>query len=196
MTKVQTRVKRYISCPNCDEGEHIVEHLIERKVLLGADFGPWRCSDCLRRFSGKAFPDGEVEITSVETDKDPYLDGYALLKLDVEELVNDGALYFVVKDSQFGSSGPEQLDYHYHSHQCPTNLLSRIVEMVTEKNGTDEHGLLRFVSWVRADELTEDAFNKVGGLSGTALSDVFEIFKSDGTLPPTIWPSSNRGMLG
>src|ERR1700704_6287388 len=104
--------RRFVVCPGCGDDRHFdVEHLFDGTERR---FGPWSCrgEDCLVDISGTVHPDGTIEV---EAKVNPARRrGFALLKLR--------DLYLVRKES-YGRVAPENADYFYHSHQCPTNLL-------------------------------------------------------------------------
>lgn len=168
--------RRYIVCPGCGQGEFQIEHLLD--TGRPTDFGPWRCDreDCCTEIEGCITADGDIEIEHRKT----AASGIALLKL--------GDLYLVV-DEPAGRIEDEYVDYFYHSHQCPLNLL-REVSDVFYGTGRDPHGVLRFVANIEASPNVRQRLEQAG-----SLAELFRLFGTDGQPAASAWPEEDGGML-
>ncbi len=175
--KPKTLVKQYILCPQCEKGEHCVQHLLD--LAVDRSFGPWRCYKCKHEFYGE-IKDGDVEITKIEKFKTRQM--LSLLKFrDI----------YVVVDfySDHEDDKPDWYDYLFHSHQCPTNIMGHIQE-VFDKDERDPHGLFRFVAAVEDTESNREDLEEV-----FQLGDLFKFFNTDGKEAYTAWPQENKGVL-
>jgi hypothetical protein len=170
--------KRFVVCPSCENYNHEIEHLFD--ASQSRQFGPWSCQteDCMTVVSGTIQPDGTVDLqTEVKQKKN----GFALLKLR--------DLYLVRKEP-YGRVEPNHADYFYHSHQCPTNLLHHVVEVYGPSGECDQHGMIRYVAGIDDTPETRAALD-----ANPSLRKVFELFGTDGELPPTDWPSEDEGVI-
>jgi hypothetical protein len=167
---------RFIKCPKC--GADRLGSIDRLKP--GTSFGPWSCQDLKCRFAivGTVTEDG-ADIEPAKTNEDPH-------RAPRLTLLQFRDLYFVHLNRYGGD--PEVNDFFYHSHQCPTNLLRDIVD-VFNVDGSDPHGVMRYVADIPWSQETEDS------LDGQTLETLFALFKTDGQPAPTEWPEDDRGML-
>lgn len=179
--KVDLVMKRFVLCPACEKHEHSVEHLFE----LGErrHFGPWSCEtdDCYTTVRGTCFPNGEVDVVFEDS---PKKRGFALCKLR--------DLYLVVREPYGRIGNP---DFFYHSHQCPTNLLSRVTEVFGPSGEPDVHGMIRYVAGIDDTPETRKVLHAGDGSACPSLRMVMELFKTDGEPIETDWPEGNEGVL-
>lgn len=176
MTEIISR--RFVVCPGCgDDRRFGVEHLFDGTERR---FGPWSCrgEDCLVDISGTVHPDGTIEVESKVNPARRR--GFALLKLR--------DLYLVRKES-YGRVAPENADYFYHSHQCPTNLLRDVVEVYGPSGEHDPHGLIRYVAGVDDTPTLREA------IRAPSLRDVMKLFGTDGEPIQTGWPEADGGAI-
>lgn len=175
--KPEIKTRRYVLCPECGVGEFYVEHLFDDNYE-DRSVGPWYCKngDCRMGFSIKVAGE-EVELTPTKRYK---ARGLGLLKFR--------DLYLVV--NQIGNLvGDVHADFFYHSHQCPTSILST-VEEVFDARGNDPHGTMRYVASILD---TEETRKRLG--AATSLRELFDLFGTDGQPAPTRWPEEDGGML-
>lgn len=172
--------KRFVVCPGCDEYHHSVEHLFGRSDVQ--TFGGWMCKtdDCMTEVSGTVYPDGTIDVQSKFVRRRR---GFALLKLR--------DLYFVTKE-KFGRV--ENVDYFYHSHQCPVNLLRDVVEVYGPSGEHDPHGVIRYVAGIDDTPETRASLKDRFGLA-PSLRQVMELFGTDGEPVPTDWPEEDGGVI-
>ncbi len=169
--------KRFVVCPGCGEHAHDIER--QFNAPRPHQFGPWSCrtDDCMTTISGTIQPDGMVDLQSEVNEKKRR--GFALLKL--RDL-------YLVREEPYGRV--EHPDYFYHSHQCPTNLLRDVVEVYGPSGECDQHGMIRYVASIDDTPETRAALD-----ADPSLRQVFELFGTDGELPPTDWPERNEGVI-
>lgn len=168
--KAALQTVRFLSCPNCGERMSSIDHL-----EIGREFGPWNCPNlgCNTRIVGSMQINGpDIEVRP--KDRAPT---FVLLKFR--------DLYLVV-DEPIGTENP---DYFYHSHQCPQNILGHLEGVFSEK-GCDPHGTIRFVAQIPWSEKMKKWLDEVD-----SLEELFLLFKTDGTPPPTEWPEENGGVM-
>ena len=171
---ITTETKHYLHCPECNGRMGAIDHLLGD---IDRAFGHWICGGCHGKVVGTVHPDGTVDAM-VKGKADPA--GYGLLKL--------GDLYLVVRETS-AYVDRDGADYAYHSHQCPTNLLSQ-VEHVFDASGEDPHGTMRYVASILDTPETRERL----GTTGT-LASLFALFDTDGQPAPTAWPEENRGVI-
>ena len=178
---MDTITKRYVVCPTCEQHHHDVEHLFEPGERK--HFGPWSCrtDDCYTTVRGTCFPNGDVDAVFEES---PKKRGFALCKLR--------DLYLVLREPYGRIENP---DYFYHSHQCPTNLLSRVVDVYAPSGEADVHGMIRYVAGIDETPETRDMLCEHGGVNSLSLRKVFELFGTDGEPGETDWPEVDHGVL-
>ncbi len=135
------------------------------------------CSDdgCRTEIRGTVAVDGSIEIEHRE--RKPA--GLALLTM--------GGRYFVL--TQYYRIEEENADYFYHSRQCPTNLLSQVINVFDPEHGEDPHGILRYVSSIEFTLEVDKALN-----DAASLTELFALFHTDGQPAPSVWPESEGGM--
>ncbi len=188
--KVETKIKRYISCPECNEGEHIIEHLIDRANNEDnkSTFGPWHCHNmsCGFIFRGDVDKDGNVYFEPAKNfiGNNRSYPTLSLLKLNDYYLVVDHA----VIGEEDGSI--ENWDYFFHSHQCPSNLFRSVVA-VFDHEESDPHGIMRFMGSIR---LTDESQKKLD-TEIHKTEDLLKLFNSDGFPLESEWPQENKGVL-
>lgn len=177
--KPEIKTRAYVACPECGEGEFIVQHLLgwEKGRKAGA---PWYCHNdaCRAGWQFSMGEDGTLEIERADTGKAP---GYGLLKL--------GDLYLVHHQKYGNYVDSDSADYMYHSHQCPTDILGEI-EAVFNARGSDPHGVMRYVTSILDTPETTKALEETGSLQA-----LFALFKTDGQPAPTNWPEENGGVI-
>lgn len=173
----EVKTKRYISCPNCGEGEHTVEHLLDGTWSGSA--GPWSCDFCNHQFCLTAFENGQIDITDLKKNAPQVV---CLLRL--------GDLYVVAGPYRRHGGDEDWYDYFFHSHQCPENIFRKTLALYAPDWGEDPHGVLRFVASVPLEEIEDDRFD-----GGDTLESLFRTFKTDGKDAPTQWPEADRGVL-
>lgn len=163
---------RYLMCPACGSRMSSIDHL-----SVGQTFGPWSCGalECRASVMGTVTADGADIV--VERQSDQHQPQFALLKFR--------DLYLVLLDKY----GVDRPDYFYHSHQCPTNLMAK-VEHVFDAEGSDPHGVMRFVAHVPWSKDSADSLKAMG-----SLAELFAFFRTDGEPAPTDWPEENAGVL-
>ena len=175
MTEIVT--KRFVACPTCKQYEHSVEHL-----FTNADrtFGPWQCrtDDCRTEIWGTAHADGSISIRTTEAKPR----GFALCKLR--------DLYLVLKEPYGRVENP---DYFYHSHQCPTNLMRNVIEVIGPSGERDTHGMIRYVASI--DDTPETREKLSGDKSALSRRQLFELFATDGEPIATDWPEADEGVI-
>jgi len=169
--------KRFILCPTCKQHEHSVEHMITGEKRT---FGPWQCrsEDCRTEIWGTVRVDGTIEIRT--TTAKPK--GFALCKLR--------DLYLVLEEEYGRIQGP---DYFYHSHQCPTNLMRKVIEVFGPSGEHDVHGMIRYVAGIENTPETRKALK--GDETALTRRRVFELFGTDGEPIATDWPEANEGVI-
>lgn len=170
--KATFETARYLVCPACGNRMSSIDH-----IGIGRTFGPWQCGHvgCGATVSGTVTEDG-ADITIGRVENEPQ---FALLKFrDV---------YFVMLDKYGGKE--DSADYFYHSHQCPTNLLGS-VEHVFDAEGSDPHGMMRFVAQVPWSKDSAENLEHMG-----SLAELFAFFRTDGQPATTKWPEENAGVL-
>lgn len=131
--------KRYLVCPNCNEKEHLVEHILERK----GSFGPWYC-DCGVKISG-SFVNGEIQVKTEPDDREKCT---SLLIYRYSD-----PLFLVVDDHIHNSKDEdwlEKIKYYYHEHTCPTNILRNTETMYVGDN-SDCHGAFQLLAIKRGE---------------------------------------------
>jgi len=163
--------KRFILCPQCDCGQHEIEHLIQDAPR---DFGPWSCRQCNHEFFGTVHPDGSVECRRIRQ-----LPDEVMCLLRFRDL-------FIVAGPYAGFSRPDSEDFFFHSHQCPENIMRSVLGVCCPEAGEDPHGIFRFVATApyAGREFT----------FGT-LAELFRHFGTDGRDAYTEWPESDGGVL-
>ncbi len=173
----EVKTKRFISCPNCGEGEHTVEHLFNDPWSRTA--GPWSCDFCNHEFCLTPLEGGQIKITDLkEKENDPQV--VCLFRL--------GNLYVVSGPYRVGPD--DEYDYFFHSHQCPSNIFRNTRAVYAPDYGEDPHGVFRFVASIPLSEIEDDRF---GG--GDTLESLFRTFKTDGRDAPTQWPEADHGVI-
>lgn len=171
MSVAKTETVTHLVCPTCDTRMGSIDH-----IQIGQSFGPWACHNeqCKTSVSGTMTGDGPVVTVS----EHGYKPRFALLRFR--------DLFVVLKD-RYGVQNP---DYFYHSHQCPTNLM-RDVAHVFDAEGSDPHGVMRFVCSVPWSEHGETLL----GEDGCSLAAMLALFGTDGQPSETEWPEDERGVL-
>ena len=180
MTRAVIAAKRFIVCPKCERGEFSIEHLFAKDAAWRHAFGPWPCHErgCDATIRGHVNEDDSIEITVGSKKHKP---GLTLLKI--------GDLWLVEEAYRHYDPGDDHWDYHYHSHQCLTNLLHSI-EKVFDGTGEDPHGRLRFVANIEDTPEIRERLDKISGLEA-----LFQLFGTDGQPAPSTWPEENRGVI-
>jgi len=173
--------KRFIVCPGCNVYAHDIENLFDSaERAKECSFGPWPCQgeDCLTEISGTVHSDGTISFESKINQKQRR--GFALLRLR--------DLYFVGREL-YGRIESDYVDYFYHSHQCPTNLLQDIVKVYGPDGDQDPHGLIRYVAGI------DDTPETRAALQDLSLCDVMKLFGTNGEAIDTNWPEAHGGQL-
>lgn len=186
--------RRYIKCPTCGE-THEVEHLFEMiedykhtaYATTSARFGPWYCDDrekCNTKMSGYVHDDGTVSVDVIPRPSNISHKALVLFKLR--------DLYVVVDGYTCDENGDiENWDFLFHSHQCPTNIFSRL-QKIFDSEHDDPHGILRFMASIRATDENIKEFDE----SINTVPDLLKFFNSDGFPKDSDWPEENKGVLG
>jgi len=170
-------ITRYFLCPRCGKHRFTYSHLEP-----GRSFGPWGCDTvgCNADIRGKITLEGEPDITVVDRD---YPKGLMLIKFRDLYLVVEGYRFYEGEEA-------DHYDFLVHSHQCPSNLLRATREVFEVEQGSDPHGVLRFVAAIEDTPNNRETLHEE-----VSLTRLFQVFQTDGVPPPTNWPERNCGML-
>jgi hypothetical protein len=177
MKIIDTFQHHYIRCPNCNQGEFRVTHLVEDRSPRS--FGPWKCRVCNHSLSGVV--KNKVEITKI----DPPVDEPQLCLMRFRDM-------FLVVDSytKWQNGKSDWYDFLFHSHQCPTNMLRHVLELYDVEYGSDPHGTVRFVASIPDTEHNRKLLE--GDLS---IQQLFVLFATDGQDAPSQFPPENEGLI-
>lgn len=137
MTVIQHR--RYVECPECENGTWSIEHLFEKSMNKRECV--WSCDACSARFKFLV-SDGVFTMTPTERDSSRCL---VLLRHNHDEktlIVVKG--YIHGKDSYEVEAGHKR--YFYEEHTCPTNFLG--VMKISREGDQDYHGIFEYVRHV------------------------------------------------
>jgi hypothetical protein len=180
----EIKTKRYVACPRegCG-GKFWVEHLLdgsERFFSAGHKFGPWYCDEA----HCDVVMDGVITVEGIDVtwSKRDHKRGIALLKFgDSFVTYEEHRLHDPKVDDSY--------DYFFHSHQCPGNLVRHCLDVYIG-GMRDIHGQIRYVASV---EDTPEVRKKLDGVNN--LDELLAVFGTDGSLPPTMWPPENEGLI-
>lgn len=133
-TKINEEVKYTFSCHECKEFEFNVTHLYKKNTLQS--FGTWYCDNCGQGHYGT--------INGMTLDIN--LSGE--IKKDIIVLLKKDNEYYLVKGMEFGNRSKDKIDesgkYFYEEHTCPTNIMRKIIEIVSDGE-EDEHGIFEYI---------------------------------------------------
>ena len=137
---VQSKVKLYVPCPNCLEGDWQVDH-----IPVGSAFGPWSCSKCHGYGKGRRLNTNEfvveIGVGKKETPITVTLESCTEPKITLK--LNTWKYDHSQKDTP--EEFTEHLTYYYNEHTCPTNFMCDIEQIIFEGD-SDPHGVFQFVS--------------------------------------------------
>jgi ribosomal protein S27AE len=137
MTKAEVKSWRYVSCPNCGQGQHWVEHLLGEGNRTA---GPWSCGQCGVYF--RLTIRGE-DVFLVMTDECKTRE---LIELEIPPQQHSIHM-LLVHERRTSTREPDAdhaREYYYEEHTCPINWINRVVH-VALGDDQDPHGIAKYV---------------------------------------------------
>lgn len=164
MQEAKIKIKRFIVCPGCGEGESSIQHLLDDESRPNFD-GQWYCDHCGCSYKFRIEGDQVFSEVNPMKWKKPAL---TLLRLKPR-----GTVYAVVDDSfyDFAPDGGNK-QFYYEESTCPTSVLSNI-DYLIDGNNVDPHGIWEFLATVQHEPLD----------SNETIEDIAKIFHFDFSIP-------------
>lgn len=106
-----------------------------------------------------------------------------------------GELYLIVEDYTYED---DAADFLFHSHQCPQNMLRKVIAVFDPEHDSDPHGVMRFVAGI---DDTPEARALLGdddrgtNASVTTFAGMLQLFRTDGQPAPSDWPERDNGVI-
>ena len=139
-----TETLKKVVCPTCHEPGSTVNHLIDEPSIRET---AWHCNQCGMEILIKVGLGG-LYVAPGKQKCDRTL-----------VLLQNDQIALVVEGINFSDQPNDNNEYFYNEHTCPTNYLTRVIDVIDLKEKqTDPHGLFKFVKSIPFVEAPENQY--------------------------------------
>lgn len=149
---VVTKTTTHIVCPDCGKPDADIDFAKGKEIEA-----LWFCGNCGAQYGVKSTKDGKFYTHRTTARTDPSI-----------VILRNGRIVLVLKGMKFNghaSGSPNNDDYFYNEHTCPTNYMKNVKAVIELPNkeqrqaDTDPHGVFKYVATLPWDDALDRCDN-------------------------------------